>query len=332
MGIDEASNREAIAPPRPTRRCSRAWAATRTRPTGFDERAAAADRGAGGARARASRSARRGSTTTATARRATSSGPPSRRRSRSRARTGLPLVIHMRDVGCEDTFDVRDAARGRGRDRDPALLLGPAGAGRGGGRARLVLLVRRQPHLSRRPSRCARRRGSCPRELLLVETDSPFLAPQPVRGKPNQPANVVETARRLADERGIPYEELERGRGGERGEGVRVVRRRLGQHFLADPNLLDAIVRDSGVGARRRGAGGGRRGGGAHRTARADGRPPARDRARPAPAGRSSRPRWPAQPDVEVDVGRRDASRPDARSSRRRRRWSRTSPTRSPRR
>jgi TatD DNase family protein len=49
-----------------------------------------------------------------------------------------------------------------------------------------------------------------PAELLLVETDSPFLAPQPVRGKPNQPANVVATAEVLAAERGVSYEELER--------------------------------------------------------------------------------------------------------------------------
>jgi TatD DNase family protein len=49
-----------------------------------------------------------------------------------------------------------------------------------------------------------------PDELLLVETDSPFLSPQPVRGKPNLPANVVHTARRLAELRGVDYEELER--------------------------------------------------------------------------------------------------------------------------
>jgi TatD DNase family protein len=48
-----------------------------------------------------------------------------------------------------------------------------------------------------------------PDELLLVETDSPFLAPQPVRGKPNQPANVVATAERLAEVRGVAYGELE---------------------------------------------------------------------------------------------------------------------------
>ncbi len=48
-----------------------------------------------------------------------------------------------------------------------------------------------------------------PDELLLVETDSPFLAPQPVRGRPNQPANVVHTAEVLAGVRGVSYEELE---------------------------------------------------------------------------------------------------------------------------
>jgi TatD DNase family protein len=49
-----------------------------------------------------------------------------------------------------------------------------------------------------------------PDRLLLVETDAPFLSPQPARGKPNQPANVVETARLLAADRGCSYEELER--------------------------------------------------------------------------------------------------------------------------
>jgi TatD DNase family protein len=48
-----------------------------------------------------------------------------------------------------------------------------------------------------------------PDELLLAETDSPFLAPQSVRGKPNQPANVVEVAELLAAERGVPYADLE---------------------------------------------------------------------------------------------------------------------------
>jgi TatD DNase family protein len=48
-----------------------------------------------------------------------------------------------------------------------------------------------------------------PDELLLVETDSPYLAPQPVRGKPNEPANVAHTARFVAELRGREYAELE---------------------------------------------------------------------------------------------------------------------------
>ena len=48
-----------------------------------------------------------------------------------------------------------------------------------------------------------------PDELLLVETDAPFLSPQPVRGKPNRPANVVHTAEKLAELRGVDYAELE---------------------------------------------------------------------------------------------------------------------------
>jgi TatD DNase family protein len=49
-----------------------------------------------------------------------------------------------------------------------------------------------------------------PDALLLVETDSPFLAPQPVRGKPNEPANVVAAAEAVAEARGVSYGELER--------------------------------------------------------------------------------------------------------------------------
>ena len=48
-----------------------------------------------------------------------------------------------------------------------------------------------------------------PAELLMVETDAPYLAPQPVRGKPNEPVNVVSTAEHVADLRGMEYAELE---------------------------------------------------------------------------------------------------------------------------
>jgi TatD DNase family protein len=48
-----------------------------------------------------------------------------------------------------------------------------------------------------------------PEERILVETDAPFLSPQPRRGKRNQPAYVVETAKAVATVRGASYEELE---------------------------------------------------------------------------------------------------------------------------
>ncbi len=46
-----------------------------------------------------------------------------------------------------------------------------------------------------------------PMESLLIETDSPFLAPIPKRGKPNQPAFVVHTAQKLADIKQISLEQ-----------------------------------------------------------------------------------------------------------------------------
>ena len=48
-----------------------------------------------------------------------------------------------------------------------------------------------------------------PAERILVETDSPYLAPQPVRGKRNEPANVVHTVAALALARGQEPTELE---------------------------------------------------------------------------------------------------------------------------
>jgi TatD DNase family protein len=47
-----------------------------------------------------------------------------------------------------------------------------------------------------------------PEELLLVETDAPYLSPQPVRKERNRPAFVVHTAAFLAQARGVSVEEL----------------------------------------------------------------------------------------------------------------------------
>jgi TatD DNase family protein len=48
-----------------------------------------------------------------------------------------------------------------------------------------------------------------PSGRLLAETDSPYLAPQPVRGRRNEPANVVHTLAALSDVRGVERAELE---------------------------------------------------------------------------------------------------------------------------
>ncbi len=52
--------------------------------------------------------------------------------------------------------------------------------------------------------------ASLPADRILVETDAPFLAPGKFRGKRNEPAYVVETARTLAETRGTTFDEIAR--------------------------------------------------------------------------------------------------------------------------
>ena len=50
--------------------------------------------------------------------------------------------------------------------------------------------------------------AAVPADRILVETDSPYLSPQPVRGRPNEPAHLVHTIAALADARGEDPQEL----------------------------------------------------------------------------------------------------------------------------
>ncbi len=47
-----------------------------------------------------------------------------------------------------------------------------------------------------------------PLDWMLVETDSPFLSPMPFRGKPNEPARVKHVVEKIAELRGVSYEEI----------------------------------------------------------------------------------------------------------------------------
>lgn len=49
-----------------------------------------------------------------------------------------------------------------------------------------------------------------PLDRILIETDSPYLAPQPFRGRRNEPRYIVHTARRLAELRDLPFQEIAR--------------------------------------------------------------------------------------------------------------------------
>lgn len=121
-------------------------------------------------------------------------------------RVRKPLVIHMRD-SIDDTFEVlRTMAAGvevvlHCFSGDPSAV---AEAAERGWRCSFAGNVTYPKAGELREAAAA-----VPDELLLVETDSPFLAPQPVRGRPNQPANVVHTARAVAEARGAGVEELE---------------------------------------------------------------------------------------------------------------------------
>jgi len=52
--------------------------------------------------------------------------------------------------------------------------------------------------------------ATVPADRIVIETDSPYLSPVPLRGKPNEPANLVHTAAVLAETRGVSLEEFSR--------------------------------------------------------------------------------------------------------------------------
>ena len=49
-----------------------------------------------------------------------------------------------------------------------------------------------------------------PLDRILVETDSPYLSPEPIRGRTNEPKNVRYVIQKIADEVGLLFEEFEK--------------------------------------------------------------------------------------------------------------------------
>ena len=128
-------------------------------------------------------------------------------------RTGLPLVIHLRDQpGTHDALDHAFAILSGEAEGVTVILhccsVPPDRIGEAIERGWYCSFAGNVTYSKSDDLREAAR--LVPDELLLAETDSPFLAPQPMRGKPNQPANVVEVGELLASERGVSYGELER--------------------------------------------------------------------------------------------------------------------------
>jgi TatD DNase family protein len=129
-------------------------------------------------------------------------------------RVDKPLVIHVRDGGqttdgaaLAETFEILDA---EAEGVTVVLHCFSAPAARALEAAERGWLCSFAGNLTYPRSQALRdAAGAVPGELLLVETDAPFLSPQPVRGRPNEPANVVATAEHLAEVRGVSYPDLE---------------------------------------------------------------------------------------------------------------------------
>jgi TatD DNase family protein len=119
----------------------------------------------------------------------------------------MPLVLHVRDAHDEAMAVVEhEGPRGERPGMVHCFTGGPAQAQ---GWLRLGF------HLSfsgiatfRRSEPIREAARLCPADRILLETDAPYLAPEPVRGRKNAPANVAFTCTRLAAERGETPEAL----------------------------------------------------------------------------------------------------------------------------
>jgi TatD DNase family protein len=123
--------------------------------------------------------------------------------------SGLPLVIHSREADA-DTARILEEETGQGAF--PAVLHCFTGGAELARRAiALGLFISFTGILTFRNSAALRAiAAELPGDRTLVETDAPYLAPSPFRGKRNEPAYVGEVAKVLAEARGVSFEEIAR--------------------------------------------------------------------------------------------------------------------------
>jgi TatD DNase family protein len=123
--------------------------------------------------------------------------------------TGLPLVIHSRDADADMTTVLDEEIR---QGPFSAVLHCYTGGHELAHRAvALGLFVSFTGIVTFKKSDDLRMIAkSLPADRILVETDAPYLAPGRYRGKRNEPAFVVETARVLAETRGVSTEQIAR--------------------------------------------------------------------------------------------------------------------------
>ena len=123
--------------------------------------------------------------------------------------TGLPLVIHSRDAD-DDMRRILEDEMGKGAFKAVLHCFTGTRALAFAGVA-LGLSVSFTGILTFKKSDDLRAiAADLPADRILVETDAPYLAPGRYRGKRNEPAYVVETARTLAEVRGVSHEEIAR--------------------------------------------------------------------------------------------------------------------------
>jgi TatD DNase family protein len=123
--------------------------------------------------------------------------------------TGLPLVIHTREAD-EDCGRILEDEMAKGSFR-AVLHCYTGGRDLAMKAISLGLSISFTGILTFKNSQALRDLAAeLPADRIMVETDSPFLAPGKFRGKRNEPSYVVEVARVLADTRGVSLEEIAR--------------------------------------------------------------------------------------------------------------------------